>query len=107
GRVAVGGMGEVFLAHQMGPSGFERPVILKSLLPELAADPAFVEQFLDEARLAAALNHHNVVSVYEVGAWSGTWYLAMELIDGIDLAQLIRSAKEPVPWEVARSDVAG
>ena len=61
-RLAIGGMGEVFYAVQSGVSGFERPAILKSLLPDLAQQEGFIDQFLDEARVAATLNHPNVVS---------------------------------------------
>jgi serine/threonine protein kinase len=93
-RLAIGGMGEVFYAVQKGVPGFERPVILKSLLPDLAVQDGFIEQFLDEARVAATLNHPNVVSIYEVGQWSGTYYLAMEYIRGRNLAQLVRRAIE-------------
>src|SRR5689334_3384878 len=66
-RLALGGMGEVFLARQTGVvQGFERLVILKSLLPELAEQDGFVDQFLDEARVAATLNHPNIVQIFEV-----------------------------------------
>ncbi|MBL8957452.1 MAG: serine/threonine protein kinase [Myxococcaceae bacterium] len=91
-RLAAGGMGEVLLARQVGGvEGFERLVILKTLLPELASDPSFINQFVDEARVVATLSHPNVVSVFEVGVWDGTYYLAMEYIPGPNLAQL-RSA---------------
>jgi len=93
-RIAIGGMGEVFFAIQRGVSGFERPVILKSLLPDLAQQQELVNQFLDEARVAATLNHPNVVSIFEVGLWNGTFYIAMEYIRGRNLAQLIRRALE-------------
>ena len=93
-RLAIGGMGEVFYALQRGVAGFERPVILKSLLPELAHQEGFIDQFLDEARVAATLNHPNVVSIFEVGQWNGTYYLAMEYIRGRNLAQIIRKALE-------------
>jgi murein DD-endopeptidase MepM/ murein hydrolase activator NlpD len=93
-RLAVGGMGEVFHAVQRGVPGFERPVILKSLLPHLAEQKDFVDQFLDEARVAATLNHPNVVSIFEVGAWRGVYYIAMEYIRGRNLSQLLRRAYE-------------
>ncbi len=93
-RLAIGGMGEVFFAVQKGVPGFERPVILKSLLPDLALQEGFIDQFLDEARVAATLNHPNVVSIYEVGLWNGTYYIAMEYIRGRNLSQLIRKAIE-------------
>ncbi|HEY3450623.1 MAG TPA: serine/threonine-protein kinase [Myxococcales bacterium] len=91
-RIAVGGMGEIFLARQHGVAGFDRLVILKSLLPDLAEQPGFVEQFFDEARLLATLNHPNIVSIYEVGAWKGIYYIAMEYIAGETLAVLLRAS---------------
>ncbi|WP_223639233.1 protein kinase [Corallococcus sp. EGB] len=102
-RVAVGGMGEIFLARQVGVSGFERPVILKSLLPDLLEHEGSVEMFLDEARVAAHLNHPNVVSLYEVGAWQGTFYIAMEYIEGENLGRLAKAAQRagtPLPHRV-------
>ena len=101
-RLAIGGMGEVFFSVQKG--GFERPVILKSLLPDLALQEGFIDQFLDEARVAATLNHPNVVSIYEVGLWNGTYYIAMEYIRGRNLSQLLRRSIEQqvqVPAHVA------
>jgi serine/threonine protein kinase len=93
-RLAIGGMGEVFYAVQTGIPGFERPVILKNLLPELAEREGFIDQFLDEARVAATLNHPNVVSIYEVGCWNDTYFIAMEYIRGRNLAQLLRKCVE-------------
>ncbi len=103
-RIAIGGMGEVFVAVQKGVPGFQRPVILKSLLPDLALQEGFIEQFLDEARVAATLNHPNVVSIYEVGLWNGTYFIAMEYIRGRNLAQLLRRSIEQqttLPVQVA------
>lgn len=91
-RIAIGGMGEIFLARQTGVAGFERLVILKNLLPELAKRPGFVDQFLDEARVAATLNHPNIVGIFEVGSWKGVYYLAMEYIRGDSLAGLIMTS---------------
>ena len=71
-RLAVGGMGEVFLAVQRGAGDVARSVILKAMLPDLAQDPASVQAFLDEARVIATLNHPNVVSLYEVGCGRGS-----------------------------------
>ena len=99
-RLAIGGMGEVFFAVQKGVPGFERPAILKNLLPELASQDGFIEQFLDEARVAATLNHPNVVSIFEVGQWNGVYFIAMEYIHGRNLSQLLKaSARQarPVP----------
>ncbi|MBL8912061.1 MAG: serine/threonine protein kinase, partial [Archangium sp.] len=92
-RIAVGGMGEVFLARQLGAAKFERQVILKAMLSEKST-PLLASRFLDEARLVATLNHPNVVSVFEAGLSDGTFYMAMEYIAGWNLAQLQKEASE-------------
>lgn len=84
-RLAVGGMGEIFLARESNAIGVDRLVILKNLLPDLAKQPDFISAFLDEARVAATLNHPNIVSMYEVGAWKGVYYICMEYIEGENL----------------------
>jgi len=88
-RIAVGGMGEVFRATRVTADGFEKPVALKVVRPELAAHPGFAARFLDEARVAIALSHGNVVQSFDVGRLEDRWFLAMELVDGIDLASLL------------------
>ena len=85
-RIAQGGMGEVYLARQTGV--LDRLAILKSLRGDLASDKDLVEQFLDEARVAATLNHPNIVSIFDVGEWHGTYYIAMEYVSGKDLSKL-------------------
>jgi serine/threonine protein kinase len=102
-RLALGGMGEVFLAREMGGI-VDRLIILKSLLPELAEQDGFIDQFLDEARVAATLNHPNIVSIYEVGLWHGVYFIAMEHIHGGDLSKLQRTAGKQntgVPFQVS------
>ncbi len=84
-------MGEIFLARQSGVAGFDRLAILKTLLPDLADDQGYVEQFLDEARVAATLNHPNIVSIYEVGQWNDMYIIAMEYIRGENLARLMHA----------------
>ncbi len=91
-RLAVGGMGEIFFGMQKGV--FERPVVLKALLAGLAQEESFVSQFLDEARLVARLNHPNIISIYEVGRWHGTYFLVMEYVRGLDLATLRTAAAD-------------
>ncbi|MCC7070369.1 MAG: protein kinase [Deltaproteobacteria bacterium] len=93
-RLAIGGMGEIFLARQrMGQQGkgISRLAIVKTLRPELADDNESLEQFLDEARVAAQLSHPNVVQIFEVGLVRGVHFIAMEYIGGIDLAALRRA----------------
>jgi serine/threonine-protein kinase len=86
-RLGAGGMADVFLAEdqQLG-----RKVALKLLHRRFAEDPDFVERFRREAQAAAGLQHPNVVSVYDRGAYDGTYYIAMEYLPGRSLKQLIR-----------------
>ncbi|MBI1946541.1 MAG: serine/threonine protein kinase [Deltaproteobacteria bacterium] len=101
-RIAQGGMGEVFLARQTGV--MDRLAILKSLRADLAKERDFVEQFLDEARVAATLNHPNIVSIYDVGEWKNTFYIAMEYVPGEDLSKLWYAAAKAgvgLPFQVS------
>jgi serine/threonine-protein kinase len=91
-KLATGGMAEVFLAKVEGPMGFEKTLVLKRILPHLAEDPQFVGMFFTEARVAAQLNHPNVVQIFDFGQADGTYYLAMEHIDGPDLRTLAARA---------------
>jgi len=77
-----GGMAEVFLAVSPGPAGFGKLLVVKRLRPNLAEDPDFVAMFMDEARLAARLNHPNVVQTNDVGQLGDQYYIAMEFLDG-------------------------
>ena len=92
-----GGMAEVFLALARGPNGFSKLVVLKLLRPHLADDDEFLDMFLAEARLAACLNHANVVQTYEVGVEGGRHAIVMEYLEGRTLAQIHRQAKEELP----------
>ncbi len=91
---AQGGMAQVYLGVSVGAEGFERPVAIKRMLPELAKDPRVAKMFLAEARLAKYLAHQNVVQVLDVGRGDDGLYLVMELVDGWDVETL---------WELARS----
>ncbi|HEY6051557.1 MAG TPA: protein kinase, partial [Thermoanaerobaculia bacterium] len=66
-KLAAGGMGEVFLARQQGPAGFQKVLVVKKILAHLTESKEFVEAFLGEARLAAQMNHRNIVQVFELG----------------------------------------
>ncbi|HEX5746136.1 MAG TPA: protein kinase [Archangium sp.] len=91
-KLATGGMAEVFLAKAAGPMGFEKTLVLKRILPHLAEETAFVEMFLSEAKLAAQLTHPNIVQIFDFGESEGTYFLAMEYIDGPSLRTLIKRA---------------
>jgi serine/threonine protein kinase len=101
-RLGRGGMSEVYLAIARGPAGFNKLVVIKRLLSNLAADPQFLEMFLDEARLTARLNHPNIVQTNEVGLSDGTYFIAMEYLDGQPLLKIVqRLLPRPLPVEVA------
>lgn len=92
-QLAVGGMAEIWLATTQGPAGFQKDVVIKRILPQFANDATFVEMFLDEARLAAALSHPHIVSIFNLGQDGDSYFIAMEFIDGYDLSRLIVRAK--------------
>jgi serine/threonine protein kinase len=91
-RLAQGGMAEVFRAVFSGAAGFEKQVALKRILPIFDGAQDFVSMFVDEARIASSLTHVNVVQVFDFGEHDGSYYLAMELIDGVDLGRLREAA---------------
>jgi serine/threonine-protein kinase len=87
-KLGQGGMAQVFLAMASGPVGFNKLVVIKEILEELADDPEFVTMFLDEARLAARLNHPNVVQTTEVGVEGSRYYICMEYLEGQPLNRI-------------------
>ena len=101
-KLAAGGMAEIYLARVTGVGGFAKNVVLKRILPQLAESEQFFRMFLDEARIAATLQHPNVVQVYDAGEVDGQYYIAMEYLDGADLATVRRhlaERDEPMPLE--------
>ncbi|MSQ00270.1 MAG: tetratricopeptide repeat protein [Myxococcales bacterium] len=89
-RIAVGGMAEVYLARSFGVEGFEKRLVIKKIAPELAKNPRFVQMFVHEAKLSVALNHTNIVQVFDLGKVGNDPYMAMEYIHGRDLTQTLR-----------------
>ncbi len=80
--LTAGGMAEILLGRLVGPSGFERPVVIKRILPHLSRSPGFVAMFLDEARIVAKIRHPNVVTVLELGQDGDELFLALEYLEG-------------------------
>lgn len=93
-RLAVGGMGEVYVATQLGMGAYAKPLVLKLLLPHLSENPRAVEMFLTEARLASRMNHPNVVHIFDVGVAEGRHFIALELVNGVSLSVLLGALKE-------------
>lgn len=92
-RLAIGGMAEVFLACERGARSLDRLVVIKRILPHLAEDEAFVDMFLQEARVAARITHPNVVGIYELGDAGGFPYIAMEYVPGSTFKELLNAAR--------------
>jgi len=109
-KLATGGMAELYLARSRGVAGFEKTVVLKRILPHVAVDETFVHMFLDEARLAATLQHPNIADVYDVGEVDGNPFFTMEYVHGQDV-RAIRAATrrrgEPVPLAIALAIIHG
>lgn len=87
-----GGMADVFLSVARGQMGFQRLAVIKRLRQALAEEAAFRTMFLDEARLAARLNHPNIVHTYEVGEHNGIYFIAMEYLEGQSLNKVLKEA---------------
>ena len=85
-----GGMAQVFLALARGPAGFNKLAVIKQIREQLADDPEFLTMFLDEARLAARLNHPNVVQTNEVGEDGKRYFICMEYLEGQPLNRIIQ-----------------
>ncbi|HSS38725.1 MAG TPA: serine/threonine-protein kinase [Polyangia bacterium] len=93
-KIAHGGMAEIFLALQLGVEGFQKQVVLKRILPALAADPSFVRMLVDEAHIASTLNHSNLVQVLDLRHSGSEYFLVLEFVDGWSLEQVRRRAQK-------------
>jgi serine/threonine protein kinase len=109
-KLAVGGMAEIFLVRGASVAGVERYCVLKRILRERAADAQFAQMFLDEARLAAQLQHPNIASVYDIGMLGDSYFFTMEYVHGETVRALLARSQElrrPVPLACALTIVAG
>lgn len=86
-RIGVGGMAEVYLAKAYGVGGFHKNLVVKKILPHLSHDPRFRSMFVDEAKIAVHLQHQNVVQILDLGRIDDQLFIAMELVEGSDLAR--------------------
>jgi serine/threonine-protein kinase len=106
-RIGMGGMAEVFRAASVGVEGFERPVAIKRILPNLAADEDFVKMFVDEAKIAVQLQHPNIVEIFDLARAEDDLFIAMEYVHGKDLRAILDKIQGPdgrggrIPIEVA------
>lgn len=93
-KLATGGMAEVFKAKILSTHGFEKQLVIKRILPHLAADRNFVSMFIDEAKLTAQLVHPKIVQVSDFGEVAGQYFIALEYVEGFDALALLRTSAQ-------------
>ena len=94
GRIGIGGMAEVFRAVVKGPQGWERELVVKRILPSLSGNAEFTKMFIREAKISALLVHPNIVQTFEFGEAEGTYFIAMEGVQGVTLRELLTKLKK-------------
>ncbi len=100
-KLGQGGMARVLLTMSQGPHGFNKLLVVKELREELAQDPDFLAMFMDEARIAARLNHPNIVQTYEIGSEDHRFFIAMEYLEGQPLNAVFRRVgRKNIPLEI-------
>lgn len=110
GRLAGGGMAEIFLARVVNEAGIERHVVLKRVLPAHTRDPVFAQMFFDEASLAAQLQHPNIAQVHDIGKLAGSYFFTMEYVHGEDVRAILKklhSVRRYLPENLALFVAAG
>jgi predicted Ser/Thr protein kinase len=100
-KVARGGMAELYLADYVRQDGFRRKVAVKRILPHLAENPDFIKMFTREARLAALLQHPNVVQIFDYGKIEKAYFIAMEYIDGKNLGEILSTLNKGLTVDYA------
>jgi TonB family protein len=103
-HIATGGMADVYKARMMGMEGFQKTVAIKRILGNLTDSDEFVRMFIDEAKLAAQLNHNNIIHIYDLGKVDRSHYIAMEYIEGHDLRSILEKCHQrdvKMPIEIA------
>jgi tRNA A-37 threonylcarbamoyl transferase component Bud32 len=90
-RLAVGGMAEIFRAKVAGAEGFEKELVVKRILPARSQDQGFIQMLVNEAKLTVQLTHNNVAQIYECGSIDGTYFISMELVNGVSLKDMMVS----------------
>ncbi len=88
-KVGAGGMAEIYKARWAGPDGFEKILVIKKILPAYAQNRAFIKMLIAEAKVSSALQHANIVQIYELGEIDGQYYIAMEYVQGADLLRVL------------------
>jgi len=93
-HLATGGMAEIYLAIHRSIQGFEKLVVIKRILPKFSEDEEFIRMFLAEARIAATLNHPNIIQIFDVGSVGKDYFIAMEYVHGEDLRSIVGGMRQ-------------
>ena len=100
-QIAKGGMADLYLSDYLRQDGFRRTVAVKKILPHLAENQDFIKMFIREARLAALLQHPNIVQIIDFGKIQNVYLIAMEYIDGKNLAEIMAHVKQGLPVDLS------
>ncbi|MBI2981511.1 MAG: serine/threonine protein kinase [Deltaproteobacteria bacterium] len=103
-KIAQGGMAEIFRGKALDFQGIEKPVVIKRILPQIAASQEFVEMLIDEAKIAVMLSHGNIAQIYDLGKVADDYFIVMEYVDGKTLSQImkrLRTMKRRMPISYA------
>ena len=92
-KIAQGGMAEIFKGRALDAHGLERPVVIKRILPHIAASPEFVEMLVDEAKIAVMLSHGNIAQIHDLGKVADDYFIVMEYVEGKTLSQIMKRLK--------------
>lgn len=101
--IGAGGMARVYEARLSGPHGFVKRIAIKMMLPAYVDDEEFVTMLIDEAKIAAALNHSNICQIHDLGRIDECYYIAMEYVEGADLNRVVNKslqARVPIPYDI-------
>ncbi len=105
-KIAQGGMAEIFKGKALDLHGIEKIVVIKRILPHIAASPEFIEMLVDEAKIAVLLSHGNIAQVYDLGKVADDYFIVMEYVEGKTLSQMMKRLRSlaklmPIPHAVA------
>ncbi len=102
-KIAQGGMAEIFQGKALDTEGIERAVVIKRILPHIAANPEFVDMLVDEAKIAVMLSHGNIAQIYDLGKVADDYFIVMEYVEGKTLSQIMKRLRSqgkffPIPY---------